>query len=74
MWMVRITKLRIISLAGFGFLFISIMGMKSVNVDEEWERFLNDDSEARALLPSMKATWNFWQFLRINHPTFYITS
>lgn len=49
MWMVRITKFKLVSLAGFTFLAVCIMGMKSANVDEEWERFVNDDSEERAL-------------------------
>ena len=38
-----------IGLVVFTFAIISIMGMKTTNNDDEWERFINDDSEERAL-------------------------
>lgn len=49
MWMVTITKKNALSLLIFGFAIISLMGMKATNTDDEWERFVNDDSEERAL-------------------------
>ncbi len=49
MWMVTTIKKNVWSLLVFAFAAISIMGMKAANTDDEWEQFINDDSEERAL-------------------------
>ena len=46
---IRIIKKNAVSLVVFIFAIISLMGMKTANTDDEWERFINDDSEERAL-------------------------
>lgn len=43
------TKKKILSVAVFVFAIVSVMGMKSINSNDEWERFIGDDSEERAL-------------------------
>jgi len=43
------TKKNLLSKAVLLFAVVSLMGMKSTNTNDEWERFLGDDSEERAL-------------------------
>ncbi|WP_455365871.1 hypothetical protein [Kaarinaea lacus] len=49
MWNSRKTKINTIAAIAFGFVLISLMGMKSTDMDDEWERWVNDDAEERAL-------------------------
>jgi hypothetical protein len=49
MWSSQKIKRNVVALIAFGFVMTSLMGMKTGDMDEEWERWVNDDAEARAL-------------------------
>ncbi|MCI0507940.1 MAG: alpha/beta hydrolase [Gammaproteobacteria bacterium] len=49
MWNSVKLKSTIIGLTAFGILIPCLMGMKTGSTDDEWEQWIDDDSEARAL-------------------------
>jgi hypothetical protein len=49
MWNSVKLKSKLIGLTVFGFLMASLMGMKTGDMDDDWDKWIDDDAEARAL-------------------------